>query len=60
MRDDPKVRAVKTEVRERERAIWSNVEKLGRELRAAEAPRAVMSQSDADVAKNRPKQGLGV
>ena len=57
---DKEVRAAKAKVRERERAIWADAEKQGRERRAAEAPKAVMTQADRDVARNRPKEGLGV
>lgn len=60
MRDDPKVRAAKNEVRQQERAIWTDVEKLGRDLRAADGHKAAATQVEGDTARNKPKQGLGV
>lgn len=59
MRDDPKVRAAKTEVRERERAIWTTAEREGRAMRQAATSKAVVSQVDRDVTNDRPKQGFG-
>jgi hypothetical protein len=40
-------------VRDQERAIWTEVERLGREARAAEASRQAqtMTQADRDAAK---------
>ena len=59
MSEDRKVRAAKSEVRERERAIWTNAEKVGRDIRASMTAKAVVSQVDNDVSRDRPKQGQG-
>lgn len=50
--------AARAAVRMRERAIWTDVERLGRELRVAEAPKQVMTQSDRDAAKRKPTEGI--
>lgn len=59
--DTPAVRATREETRQRERAIWTDVERVGRELRAAEkqAEKQSMTQADRDATTKRPVQGLG-
>jgi hypothetical protein len=52
-------RAAREAVRERERAIWTDVERVGRELRAAEAPKQVMTQAERDAAAKKPTEGMG-
>lgn len=52
-------RAAKAIVRVRERAIWTDVERVGRELRAADAPRQAMTQADRDATKVKPTEGEG-
>ncbi|HME26513.1 MAG TPA: hypothetical protein VKI44_35170 [Acetobacteraceae bacterium] len=53
-------RAARESVRVRERAIWTDVERVGRELRAAAAPKQAMTQADRDTAEKKPTEGLGV
>jgi hypothetical protein len=50
--------ADKSQVREQERAIWSEVERLGREARAAEAAQQTqtMTQADRDEAAKKPTE----
>jgi hypothetical protein len=52
-------RAAREAVRMRERAIWTDVERIGRALRAAEAPNRVMTQADRDRAKKKPTETIG-
>jgi hypothetical protein len=58
MADTAADRAAKEAVRARERAVWTDVERLGRELRAAEAPKQAMTQADRDAAKRTPKERM--
>lgn len=58
MADTAAARAAKEAVRARERAVWTDVERLGRELRAAEAPKQAMTQADRDAAKTKPREVL--
>ena len=51
-----KVRAAK--VRVRERAVWSDVEKVGRDLCAADAAKTTVTQAEADTSRSRPKENL--
>lgn len=51
MAETPAERAAKEAVRVRERAIWTDVERVGRDLRAAEASKQTMTQADRDAAK---------
>lgn len=60
MSNDSNSDAAKAQVRERERAIWTDVEKVGRDVRAAETAKTVVSQVDSDRARDRPRQGQGI
>jgi hypothetical protein len=51
-------RAAKEAVRVRERAIWTDVERVGAALRAAEAPKQAMTQADRDAARVKPTEGM--
>jgi hypothetical protein len=42
----------------RERAIWTDVERIGRDLRAAEAPKQSMTQADRDSLTKPAKEGM--
>jgi hypothetical protein len=53
-------RAAREAVRRRERAVWTDVERVGRELRAADAPKQAMTQADRDAAGNKTKEGQSV
>jgi hypothetical protein len=55
---DDRERAARDAVRTRERAIWTDVERVGRELRAAEAPKQAMTQADQDADQRKPAEGL--
>ncbi|MEA3140334.1 MAG: hypothetical protein QOK23_2503 [Gammaproteobacteria bacterium] len=56
---DDTERAARDAVRLRERAIWTDVERVGRELRATEAPKHAMTQADRDAARVKPTEGMG-
>jgi len=56
---DTAERAARDAVRTRERAIWTDVERVGRELRAAEAPKQAMTQADRDTAQKKPTERMG-
>lgn len=58
MADTSAERAARETVRMRERAIWTEVEKIGRDLRAKEAPAQTMTQAERDAAR-KPTEGLG-
>ena len=45
-------------VRMRERAIWTDVERIGRDLRADEAPKQSMTQADRDSLTKPVKEGM--
>jgi hypothetical protein len=45
-------------VRMRERAIWTDVERIGRDLRAVEAPKQSMTQADRDSLTKPAKEGM--
>ncbi len=49
----------KSKVRGQERAIWTEVERLGREARAAESARQAhtMTQADRDAVAKKPTEG---
>ena len=53
------IRDAKAKLRERERAVWSDVEKMGRDLRAGASAKQTVTQVEQDVARNRPHQGQG-
>ena len=57
MADTPENRAARETVRADERTIWTEVERVGRELRAAEAAKQTMTQSDRDTAVKNPTEG---
>jgi hypothetical protein len=59
MADTPAERAAKEAVRRQEQAIWTDVERIGRALRAAEAPKQAMTQADRDAASKKPTEGMG-
>jgi hypothetical protein len=59
MAETPDERAAKEAVRVRERAIWTDVERVGAALRATEAPRQAMTQTDQDATKKKPTEGMG-
>jgi hypothetical protein len=59
MADTPAERAAKEAVRRQEQAIWTDVERIGRALRAAEAPTQTMTQADRDAASKKPLDGIG-
>jgi hypothetical protein len=42
----------------RERAIWTDVERIGRDLRTAEAPKQSMTQADRDNLTKPAKEGM--
>ncbi len=48
--------AAREAIRDRERAVWNEVERVGREARAAEAPKT-MTQAERDAAK-KPAEGM--
>jgi hypothetical protein len=50
--------AAREAVRVRERAIWTDVERVGRELRAAEAPKQSLTQADRDSLTKPVKEGM--
>jgi hypothetical protein len=54
--------ADKPNVRDQERSIWTEDERLGREARAAESARQMqnMTQADRDAATRNPTEGLGI
>jgi hypothetical protein len=56
MADTAAERAAREAVRARERAVWTDVERLGRELRAAEAPKQAMTQAERDAAGTKPRE----
>jgi hypothetical protein len=45
-------------IRMRERAIWTDVERIGRDLRAPEAPKQSMTQADRDSLTKPAKEGM--
>jgi hypothetical protein len=51
-------RAAREAVRVRERAIWTDVERVGRELRTTEAPKQAMTQADRDMTKVKPTEEM--
>ncbi|HME24275.1 MAG TPA: hypothetical protein VKI44_23585 [Acetobacteraceae bacterium] len=57
--DAAAAQAAREIIRTRERAIWTDVERVGRELRAAEAPKQAMTQADRDAAQKKPTEGVG-
>ena len=59
MAEPAEVKAAREKVREREQAIWSNVENAGKELRARPAQQAV-TQAERDVTGKKPTEGFGV
>jgi hypothetical protein len=58
MAETPAARAAREAVRMRERAIWTDVERIGRDLRAAEAPKKSMTQADRDSLTKPAKEGM--
>jgi hypothetical protein len=50
--------ATRESVRMHERAIWTDVERIGRDLRAAEAPKQSMTQADRDSLIKPAKEGM--
>ena len=62
MAEAAELRAAKHRVRERERAIWTEVEKVGRELRAQEAAKliATATQAEQDARGAKPRERSGV
>jgi hypothetical protein len=58
MADTVEDRAAREAIRAGERAVWTDVERLGRNLRAAEAPKQAMTQADRDAAKTKPTEGM--
>jgi hypothetical protein len=52
--------AARESVRVREQAIWTDVERIGRDLRAAEAPKQSMTQADYDSLIKPAKEGVDV
>jgi hypothetical protein len=50
--------AARESVRVRERAIWTDVERIGRDLRTAEAPKQAMKQADRDSLTKPAKEGM--
>jgi hypothetical protein len=50
--------AARESVRMRERAIWTDVERIGRDLRTAEAPKQSMTQADRDNLTKPAKEGM--
>ena len=58
MADPAEVRAAKELVRSRERAVWTDVERVGRDLRAAEGAKQVMTQAERDAAARKPTEKL--
>jgi hypothetical protein len=50
--------ATREAVRMRERAIWTDLERIGRDLRAAEAPKQSMTQADRDSLTKPAKEGM--
>ena len=56
------VRAAKHRVRGRERAIWTDVEKVGRDLRAQETAKLTVTatQAEQDARGTKPREGFGV
>jgi hypothetical protein len=51
--------ATRESVRMRERAIWTDVERIGHDWRAAEAPKQSMTQADRDSLTKPAKEGIG-
>lgn len=51
-RDAAADRDAKEIIRRQERAIWTDVERVGRDLRGAEVPKQAMTQVDRDATKN--------
>jgi hypothetical protein len=51
-KDTAAERDAKETIRRQERAIWTDVERVGRELRGTEAPKQAMTQVDRDATKN--------
>jgi hypothetical protein len=54
----PADRAAREAIRQRERAIWTDVERIGRELRTAEAPKQSMTQAERDSVAKKPTEGM--
>jgi hypothetical protein len=60
MVDDDAKRAAREAVRARERAVWTEVERIGREARAADAAKQqqTMTQAERDAAAKKPTEGM--
>lgn len=60
MADTAEEQAAKEAVRRQERAVWTEVERVGRELRAADAAKRqqTMTQAERDRVK-QPTEGMG-
>lgn len=54
--ETPADRTAREAVRQRERAIWSDVERIGHDLRAGDAAKQDMTQADRDIAARRLKE----
>jgi hypothetical protein len=50
--------AARESVRMRERAIWADVERIGRNLRATDAPKQSITQADRDSLTKPAKEGM--
>ena len=59
MADTPAERAAKEAVRRQEQAIWTEVKRIGRPLRAAEVPKQAMTQADRDASRKNRTEGMG-
>jgi type II secretory pathway component PulJ len=52
-------RQVREQTRARERAVWTGVEQVGRDLRQADTAKQVTTQADSDATRKKPKEGMG-
>lgn len=60
MTSEATARLAREETRARERAVWADVERVGRDLRQANTTKQSMTQAETDVTRKRPKEGLGI
>lgn len=56
MSESATAKLARQEIRDRERAVWQNVEKIGRDARQTDGLRQSMTQADADGAKRKPER----
>ena len=61
MAEPAEVREARAKVREQERAVWNDVERVGKDLRARSGQQQSMTQAESDATgRPKPKEGFGV